>query len=1067
MTPSHPPRSNFGPMILAFVLASCAAMTPTRAIAQGTEDDPLMGEKVLGNAAEIVILHSGFQFSDVNVDTLDFLSLPGSVIPDVTGELTEESQMTESGATASTFESRTGTTQDIWAGDLTGDPVDDVVAVWPGPDDSINAIFPTVNSGTLGWTQSNPIALEPANSMLSVQPGSNSGRRSLRIIGAMFDEDAQSELVLAYIAQDQSLVLTVFDTNGTLVPAFVTQIADEDLTPFAGSSSSSNNTRSIRFDIAAGDVDGDGFDELVVATAGPTNSACAGPADPDDCFQVLVKVYDYDQATDTLVAGAREILFSSTQRNTVFITRLVVATGDFTGNAIDEVAVGYLQSATNNGIVRPWWLQPVSFASDLQSASVGPQFVVESSTSNDGYPLGIVASDMDMNGTEELIWQGRNLHGLAIDDTLMVGRVRGPTSHAAAVASNAHRGLAVVDLDADQDVGNDVGDWRKEIVIGYSKEVADAMGLDNVLEIVVFDWGNTDFEERARIETQLVEPSATRPFSLVGADLGGNGIKVVGTPTVSRVTEIAQPLVVLNAPPTHFDVFFDGMFDVSECYGENLGVCDFITEYTATNSGTMEVSTEVRTDWGSTLRASGGLTIPIIDVGVKASLAATHGESFRKYENIGQSFRFTETRTAIRDDRILASVTDLDIFEYPVFMNGQLEAYISVVRPVAPRLQFFPSKSFTATTYIPTHEVGNILSYPTLGGSNFDPALNPALGDTVDFASTATTLDETCCGTFTIEFGSFSEDLQEREIFNAISGSVDFDIPISFIPNVGVDGNYSDTEISMHRSTVGMDISVEVTLGSIDTAIGGGTGYTVREYAYWSTYGALVVDYAVQPELAQPPFETFWQERYGQTVDPAFLLPFRLDVEKGLAGNSTMAQETRDIIFAPASPEPGSTVDMTARIWNYSLLPTAGPVEVRFFLGDPVGNFTRPICGAIPNLPCIIQGTGGETDVVTVDSDDFATSIQPQSHAFAKLQWVVPTTASGNTSSSLRVYGVIDPDDQLGEVHEENNVGAVFVTMVPEPSAGALDLVCVTTLIAFAALRRKSVTSQPSGPQNG
>ena len=46
------------------------------------------------------------------------------------------------------------------------------------------------------------------------------------------------------------------------------------------------------------------------------------------------------------------------------------------------------------------------------------------------------------------------------------------------------------------------------------------------------------------------------------------------------------------------------------------------------------------------------------------------------------------------------------------------------------------------------------------------------------------------------------------------------------------------------------------------------------------------------------------------------------------------------IVLTPAEPVPGEAVVTTARIQNYSLIQTPGPVKVRFFLDDPAT--TRP-----------------------------------------------------------------------------------------------------------------------------
>ncbi len=1041
------PRHEFVTAGLALLLFAGTAN------AQGTADDPLMGERVLGDAAELVVIWSepsGFDEPIVHQDVLDFLSLPGSPDPDVSGQLQVESTMTTQGPLGSVegFFAVADAARDAVALDLDGDEVQDLAAIWEGPGGSVNLILPRVRSATLDWVNSGAQVLYPAGTLVEFD---GSAQSKLRIEGGYFDEDPEQEFLVAYRAADSALVITLYDTNGGFTPQV---LATADDIGFAASGDSARD--SLIFGLDTGDVDGDGLDEIVVAWAeGFEGAPCA--ATPGRCWRIWTKAYDYDPDSQTLTPGPAVSFFAKTDNSlSLTLRRMEVAAGDFDADAIDEVAIGF-HVADNSADIK-WFLQTLDFDEQLAPA-LAVQRQVDNTNGSRGYPLTMHAADMDRDGRDEILYVGRQFLGFQVDDALDFTQVKSffyLSSESQGFGS--WRAMAVADLDADQDLAGDVTGWTEELVFIRDKNVSTPSGTDSVIEAIVTRWGSPadgQLEERARLEFALADGTGTRQMAIVAADLGGNGIRV-GTPQRFRKSEIAQPIVVLNAPPTHFDIFGGTPFDINRCYNANIPTCPFSAVYEKQNFSSMEVETTVRTDWGVTVRAEGGFTIPLIGVGVEVSMAATHGETFSKTASNGTTFQTTETITAVGDDRILATVSDYDIWEYPVLLDGAIEGYVAVVRPVAPRLQWFPSKSWTASTFIPVHEVGNILSYPNFGTLLPTPNLNPAIDEAVTIPLTATTLDAFSNSVFRVDFSSFSGASTTKEVRNKISGSVDFDIPLSLIPDIGVDGEYGVEDISTHESTVGLDLSLEVALGGIDTNIGGGTGYTVRPYSYWGSYGALVVDYAVQPQIGGPGFQTWWQEQYGGASDPAFLLPFRYDFEKGLSATPAQRNVTRDILLDPGAPAPGEEVRTTARIQNYSLLATPGPVEVRFFIGDPGASGTAPPCGTVPVEPCRIVGIGGETEVLTSDADGFPISIPAQGSARAVLTWRVPIGASYSNANPLRLYGVIDPDQQLAEVHETNNKGFVTIVPVPEPATLSGVAAALTGLLALARVRSRT-----------
>ena len=146
-----------------------------------------------------------------------------------------------------------------------------------------------------------------------------------------------------------------------------------------------------------------------------------------------------------------------------------------------------------------------------------------------------------------------------------------------------------------------------------------------------------------------------------------------------------------------------------------------------------------------------------------------------------------------------------------------------------------------------------------------------------------------------------------------------------------VSDEYNNEQISTHKTTVRNESALLVEFGTIDASILGNKTYTVSPFVYWDSNGALVLDYAVSPDVSAG-VPSWWEEKYGSQPDLTMNLPWRYDQEKGIGSTNPQLQkeETRDIIFDPLLPEPGETVTISARIQNYSLLDNFTPVRSGF-----------------------------------------------------------------------------------------------------------------------------------------
>ncbi|NIR73216.1 T9SS type A sorting domain-containing protein, partial [candidate division KSB1 bacterium] len=126
------------------------------------------------------------------------------------------------------------------------------------------------------------------------------------------------------------------------------------------------------------------------------------------------------------------------------------------------------------------------------------------------------------------------------------------------------------------------------------------------------------------------------------------------------------------------------------------------------------------------------------------------------------------------------------------------------------------------------------------------------------------------------------------------------------------------------------------------------------------------------------------------------ILPWKYDEEKGIGSTDPEVQreETRDILFDPLNPQQGETVDILARVHNFSLKDHFATFSVRFYLGAPRSG----------------GGLIGSVDIPQINARD---------RRVARLEdWQVPQNVSGNS----KIYVVIDEENSVDEVHENNNI---------------------------------------------
>lgn len=444
---------------------------------------------------------------------------------------------------------------------------------------------------------------------------------------------------------------------------------------------------------------------------------------------------------------------------------------------------------------------------------------------------------------------------------------------------------------------------------------------------------------------------------MVLAAAARDGVYRLGKPDYTPV-RTQEPLVILNASPTHFDIFDGEVFDPNFCYGDNLfavpEVCFFKSTYTRTNTQQLEVSTEIKDQWAVSTSASAGAGFG--PAKVEATLETNVGRGFTKKGSSSETYEVEVSATAKNTDQAYVVDKQYDILEYPLYgpdddpeAEGD-EARIVTVRPVVTRRRWIDVNSLTSKVRT-NHQPGNLLSYIKPEDIREVPFV--AAG-TRTFGEDEFQITPTSDFTYSLTHEKITESGQEASFEWGIGAGVSAEVDFIVNAKLEVKGEYKHEELRTSSTKVGEATRIEARLGQLDGTLGQ-MNYFVRPFSYFTPSGALVLDYAVEPEqtLAETGVPNFWDRYYGHFPDPTMILPNHQERERyGPRALTTDAPQfrTRDMRFRELDggdclpetnptyqPEAGDGVCVDVTLRNYSLAQTPVPAGtvVGFYAGDP------------------------------------------------------------------------------------------------------------------------------------
>lgn len=848
----------------------------------------------------------------------------------------------------------------VATGDFNGDNFEDYVAGYVNPDGSIDLYIPSISLPTFDNTSGTTFST--GDTVAVGGSGENGKARGIiKLACGDLDGDDEDEIVLAFRKDsDGHLWVNIYETNGTLTPTL-------DQSFDAGSLSVTSWLES--FWVTVDDFDIDGNSEILLGRAEPNGTSA----------DVTVELYAYPG-----MALLDDWMFNR-DTDASSPVHIALTTGDFNRNTRPDIAVCLTWSGTTSE--DDLWVYTAWY--DDEADTIIPSGFSYGAGYHQNGDVNLDAQTGNLNGNsrdELVVGTYGSFKVFSFGDDLSITPEVGKSGPAADHYGNSNNRLAVHDTDRD---GLD------NIVMVGNLQQDNNPDWDQTLYFRVWEV-STDLNTATQIGSRSHEYISTsgtgaqmgRHYAMAMGDFDMDRIRL-GAPNVYQRTDILQPLVILNAPPVHFDVLNSTPYDVSKCYNGNS--CDHTSTYTQVQSTDMTASTKISNDWAVSASLSAGGTFA--GVGAKAKLEAKYGQKFENTTETGTTAEVEISVTAADDDQIYATVCDYTMYEYPTYVEDTFAGYVLFVRPKLTENRWFPSKSWSGYRYIPDHEVGNMLSYREYGATTDNPAVEEQIKD----FGTAITVSSAGTQSWGLAFSEFTSNgwTQEKNASLEISSEIS-----KWGIELGASASYSHTSVSTHTTKVENQLSLDVSFGNADLSIGE-VAYVVRPYAYWATNGALVLDYDARPELpAGGGTPTWWSDNYAGEQDLAFILPWRLDPEKGYTlQDQAKRGQTKSITFSPGDPDVGDTVKITAWIHNFSFQDNTTASKISFYIGHPNQGGT------------IITDILGETQKTIAPVD-------ARSREKVEFEFVMP---SGLTFP--RIYGFIDPDDNLTEIHEDNNVG--------------------------------------------
>ena len=803
------------------------------------------------------------------------------------------------------------------------------------------------------------------------------------------DGDGTMEVAVAWWEPTGDLVhIQLLDADNSLDLQLRASIADQ-------ASVRINNYHA--YDISIGDLNGDGAEEVILIGLEPSSSG-------DALFQVFMKVYEVNSTgSNTITPKAYAVIDDQHLANdngegyqlgyaqTAIAGRRLAA--DTLSDPTHDIFAAFAFTYWDPDVINydNFFQFLISASADLNTLTIENSATAQLSNFRPEYPVEIGASDINGDLIEDVVIATTTFHLFAIENNAIVSKGQLGGIQLDENNSGIRESVDRIEFgDVDQDGRNEFIAFSKSFD-GEDQHTftISVNGVDSVFDPE--GGGSYSFNEEYS--------NAQRSYGLAVGNLDGRDMHF-GEPTVVQC-EYVQPLFIIGAVPNHFDVINGTQYDVNNCYP--VQDCDQVVSISQTGSSSSETEVEITSDWAVANSFELGFEAYGVDIG--GSLEHKYGEKFSQVNTELNSQSITLTITASADDMVQYAKIPVTLYEYPVMTAiGDTVQWIAALFPtnnVSPQNIVANGKSLF--NFLPDHEPGNILSYPTISPNYL--GISDLPGTTGDWII----LDAQNVPNYTVSpSGSISYELQAGSQLDwASSGTSHSSTELGISAKgyglgASTKGTYESSQMNLFKHSVSEStrFTIEPTniIGSPNEF-----NYVIAPKIYWNRDGSGVVSFEVDID-AQPGSGSFWSQAYTTLPDPSLNMPYQheLLLNPDLS-NTENLDRTKSMRFSTNVPNPGDTVVVSLRMYNYSLAGTGQPVQVMLYHGHPDDGGT------------LLADVDGNTIIQT------SGALPPRGREEIEIAFI--STSEMIAEDFLKIYAVLDPNDQINEIHEDNNLG--------------------------------------------